>query len=253
MTPDTPRPAAPAAIETLRELAADFTDSDSVSYFNSYHGKLKDIGRQLKQCADALAAAPTPPAASEGADGGSDALIAERAKGRAEAYALLLAIRPDDFCDRFFGSHAVGDTGDFEDEWEPKKLREFLRCDDSAWRLTDHAEGLIWERAGLLDEARATSERIQSHDFSKLLWDCAADSFDAEDIRQRARNLISWGPADPDIATATPEAGKVTCKECNGRKFIVHESGSEGGCYYCGGRGYKTSAIAAAHPESAPA
>lgn len=115
----------------------------------------------------------------------------ERAKGRAEAYAMIYNLSVDTFCERFVGSHAVGDTGDYEEHWDGKALREFLRCDDAAWRLTDEAEGMIYERAGLLIEAKEWHAKVMAHPTVALMYAIAQGNFDAELATNEARNIIS--------------------------------------------------------------
>lgn len=77
---------------------------------------------------------------------GSASLIAyARQLGRQEAARTLLERNPEDFCDEFMGSHAIGDTGDYSTHWKEDKVRKLLGAEDVN-NLVEHLDNLTFEQ-----------------------------------------------------------------------------------------------------------
>lgn len=80
-------------------------------------------------------------------------MLEARAQGRAEALALLLGVDIDTFCGEYIASGGSLPSGELDEGWNDKALRELLRADDTAWSLLEAAEGEYWSNLGFREEA----------------------------------------------------------------------------------------------------
>lgn len=116
----------------------------------------------------------------------SDALVAARAKGRAEALDIIMGVDPEDGISAYIGWHTSGAPEDEgSSHWDSAKLRELLHVDSALADMQDKAESEYYKNLNLREEA----ERLH-----------AAALLAHEDLRDQVGQAIN-----DEIQRAAPE------------------------------------------------
>lgn len=77
----------------------------------------------------------------------------DRARGRAEALAIILTLEAENGFDDYLVWSECGDSGDSSASWSEEKLRELLHVDSELADMMDKAEAEYWHNLGLREEA----------------------------------------------------------------------------------------------------
>lgn len=171
--------AAPEQAQSVafRSALNDLLHQIDIGDFTDSHGH---SAKMLKPVQDAMALLAQAPA--------SDALDAARAKGRAEALAILTQLDAEGGIDAYTGwSTPVSPEDEGSAYWDLPKLRELLHVDTVLADMKDAAEAEYWSYVGLRDEA----ERI--HAAALIAHEELRD-----EVGQAINDAIATGAPSPD-------------------------------------------------------
>lgn len=78
-------------------------------------------------------------------------------QGRSEALQIILNLDPEGGMEDYIGSYASGDSGDYDSEWDVKKLKALLHVGDEyenspGCKMSYAADALYWENVAKGDD-----------------------------------------------------------------------------------------------------